>query len=560
MTATATTATFRPQAMFSIIRKKVVNGYSSSWRTLGGNVRGTASTNTRTVITAANTAGFDNYYDRNFNNNVRWKKTEKNNDIERSGGRRYGIRTSKVSSLTDAHVIRRTSSRGLHQTTVVCNSRKGRRHDAALTSFRKYVQSNLTELQQAPILIITSSAPETSSSPSNNNHIDSCQKKVNHVLAQQFGLRTVTGSGIASAVPLAFSKDTASSNKYDDIIRRTGARHVIGVGSGPAIDLAKSIVALHRGDGDDSPTSLLGLTLVPCTVGALVASSMRPTCSLLLDPDEDTLVPFPPTPSSFNTGTIIPMTETSGNEMATALYVSISFILDAYYQQSQQPDLPEMAQKATDLLLLLGPAASTQDQEQYFQQRQQEILDLLVQSTYLVSYGLGEQQEQDKRATNEYSQQNKKPPSILETKRSIPLALAASMIPRLFPTTPMMDFFAGVVPGMWHLLKSSGHVVSGDGMINNHESKELVGLVKSLEEIYGQSSASTGPTNSSTSTLFPPVLKLTDTSLDGFSIGDMAISHILDNQSAWPKQLNDHPDQVLLHVLEKSVPKRDKEY
>jgi hypothetical protein len=113
------------------------------------------------------------------------------------------------------------------------------------------------------------------------------------------------------------------------------------------------------------------------------------------------------------------------------------------------------------------------------------------------------------------------------------------MVPRLFPTTPMMDFFAGLVPGMSHLLKSSGHVVDlEDGAL-------LTQLVKLLD-----------PSSlDEQSKLAPPQLKVQNSSLGGFNISDMAISHLQDNQLAWPKHLDEHPDQVLLHVLEKSVMK-----
>lgn len=380
-----------------------------------------------------------------------------------------------------------------------------------IASFRNHVESKLASLRQAPILVISSEVPQqdapSSSSVHNNSAVAESCKVVQFTLAQQFGLRTVL-SGISSAVPL-----TSDLGSRLDLLRRTGAAHVVGVGSGAALDLAKAlhVKGNHHNKNDDD----LGLILVPATPGAVLVSGT--SRSLLLDSTEETLVPYPTTTTNESTSStttthkdasvvVLPMDVTHKTDNDATLYAAIALILDACYRQSHHPQLSTMIQTATDLL-------KAQQNINESEKTAMTASDLLFQSAGLISYGLD--------GTGR-----------LEERRSIPIALGAATIPRLFPTTPMIDFVAGLVPGLCQLLKNSGQKEEG----RMHLADQL--LLESM-----------GNNNHR-----PPKLKFLDASLKGFQASDMAISHLHDNQATW-NGLMDHPDQVLLHVLEHSLSK-----
>jgi hypothetical protein len=179
------------------------------------------------------------------------------------------------------------------------------------------------------------------------------------------------------------------------------------VGLGAAMDLAK---ALHHGE---KGLSLEHIILDPSTYAVVLASSS--SHSLFLDPVEETLVPIPKddktTTNNCTTTTIVPLDSkyiAPIDNSSHVLYASLALILDACYRKSDNPHLPQLLQTVSDLLDNDDSSASNGDDEKK-DLSHDKAMELLYESGRLVSYGVGKED------------------------CSTPIALAASLIPQIFP-------------------------------------------------------------------------------------------------------------------------------
>jgi hypothetical protein len=365
---------------------------------------------------------------------------------------------------------------------------------SGISSFRRFLQDKLPALQQSPILLISSEpANDDAQLSSNKKQVAESTQLVQFTLAQQFGLRTVP-STISSAFPTVQDME-----ERFELLRRTGASSVVAVGSGAAMDLAKAM-PFER--------DLEHLILVPSTYAAVLASSS--SHSLFLDPVEETLVPSPTmatadTSTGTCTTTIVPldvhlMAPVVEDSSSHVLYASLAIVLDACYRKSDHPLLPEMLTKVHDLLDASPPGTAALDHD--------TCVQLLYQSGGLLSYGLGSED------------------------RSIPIALSASLIPRIFPHVHALTFLASLVPGLCHvLMEDSTRSATIDAQVN-----KLVVRIQQHDDFS------------------IPQLTVADESLEGFSVPDMALSHIRSNQTVW--NCLDVPDATLTEILQHSMKKR----
>jgi hypothetical protein len=411
--------------------------------------------------------------------------------------------------------------------------------------FRSFLQSELQALQQGPVLIISSEASvdhlthrptggsKTDSQPRHERLLkpvaDACQF-VQFTLSQQLGLRTVPTT-ISSAFPTF-----PDLEQRFELLRRTGATSVVAVGSGAAIDLAK---ALHA----ERSNSLERVILVPSTFGAVIASGS--SHALFLDGIEETLVPMP---KHQNDGNQTSLSDVGGGitvaslldgkrymESATddlrdidLLYGVSAILLDACYRDSQNPILPLLVDSAIDLLSVARSSGQHPSDDMNIRMNH-----LLYQSGCLLSYGLGNED------------------------RSIPLALGSSLIPRLFPELHPISFLAGLVPGLCDILlkKQHKHYQPNEvatSLNNNNHSRLLMELLMHPQPLSSTSSPTTESSMRSTvPPPPPPLLTIQEESLQGFSVPDMALSHIQSNRSTC-KAL-DVPDSVLIDILQRSI-------
>lgn len=262
---------------------------------------------------------------------------------------------------------------------------------------------------------------------------------------------------------------------------------------------ASSVVAVGGGAAIDlakvlpHEKDIENLILVPSTSAAMMAANS--SHSLFLDRAEETLIPSPTVLGSPQTSTNIISLEPSyvaSAELSHVLYATLAITLDACYRKSSHEILPEIVQSLIEVL---------ENPDREFDHDTATVL--LYHSGLLLSYGLGQED------------------------RSIPITLSSSLIPTIFPHVHVLTFFASLLPGICDVVEEQNH--------NDESISKLVQLVK------GISSESI------------PQMKVNDTSLDGFSVPDMSLSHIQSNQAVWKSF--DVPNKVLLRILEQSIQK-----
>ena len=320
-----------------------------------------------------------------------------------------------------------------------------------ISAVRNLIQSELNTLRQTPILLISSdkaplAASDDTTTTSNKpiKSVQDCCQLLQFTLQQQYGLRVIE-SKISSGYPT-----TSDITQRLELLQRTSGHGstptIIGVGSGPAIDLTKAIQTTII-ENNNNANSIPRTILIPSTYGGIVASGS--SHSLILDSTEETLVPIPSSSTSkaatINTNTniidvITPMEAKymeplDDNKNNINLYACTAIVLDAIYRKSTSPNLPILI----DTLI----QEFTKDQNQNESSDDAEDTSssklltttskLLYDSGSLLSYGLSNDD------------------------RSIPIALASSLIPRLFPEMHPLSFFASLVPGLCHIIKQRRH-------------------------------------------------------------------------------------------------------
>jgi hypothetical protein len=190
------------------------------------------------------------------------------------------------------------------------------------------------------------------------------------------------------------------------------------------------------------------------------------------------------------------------------LYACTAIVLDAVYRKSTNPILGSLIDTLIQELSDQNQPSSSSSSSKLL-----SITKLLYDSGSVLSYGL------------------------MNDDRSIPIALASSLIPRLFPEMHPLSFFASLVPGLCHVVqKQKQSTTTTRGNSNNNNNQQIDLLISILRE-----------ENSRTLPLQLPTLIVQDESLKGFSIPDMALSHIQSNQAVW--NCYDVPDDTLLEVL-----------
>ena len=406
-------------------------------------------------------------------------------------------------------------------------------------SLRSYLQSELDVLRRAPVLLISSEAGAVESSSNIKAVADSCQW-MKFTLGQQFAMRTVSTT-ISSAFPTNDSLEQTL-----ELMQRTGASSVVSVGSGAAMDLGKAVQANLVGsssssDGTEDTKKNTPLILVPTTYSGILAAGA--SHSLFLDAEEDTLVPIPqrhqgilaaPTPDGTcahhaTVSTLEPqkyMEHLDADKFDVLLYAVSAILVDAGLRKSTHISLPILLQDTIDLISLRDNINSTTNDSDAAKSSSElmtltaPLMNLLYQSAGLLSYGL---------STSDGFEE--------EDNRSITIALGSSLIPTLFPETHPLSFIASLAPGICRYYSEQQQQTQNDGDVND----ELLGtLVDRLQEQFSG--------GGNTSMLSPPSLVPLDESLQGFSVPDMALSHIQTNQAVWNPL--DFPDDVLVQVLQ----------
>lgn len=302
-----------------------------------------------------------------------------------------------------------------------------------IKGIRKLLQSDKGRFAAAPILLIQSTNDDDKSKEL------LCAKQVHFLLAQQLGLRTV----VSNSLGLSAFPTTESVQQQADLCARVGAATICAVGSDAAMHLAKATAQLQQMDE---------LILIPATYSAVLATTLER--SLLVDTKEETLVPDKRTITS-NKGptlsvtialpdaTMLDLTDKEAtNEAAFAV---LAFCLAREHQGESFND--EIITQLQSFLSLTRA------------DKPKEALQPLATSLQLVgqdiNWGYGQR-----------------------GRRDVSLAIAVSLLPKIFPTSRTTSIMASHAPT---LLINGGN--------NNNTDTRLAPLYHDLVELLGEPNA-----------------------------------------------------------------------
>lgn len=253
-------------------------------------------------------------------------------------------------------------------------------------AFQKFLQSQRVQIGAAPIVLIESK-------PLNGvekKHVDEACRWARFLFQQQMGFPTVVYHSQHS-FPTLLDMQQAS-----EMAARVGAATVAAVGSGSAMDLAKSL-------------SLEELILMPATPAAVLTAGT--SHSLFYDLAEDTLIPR----ERQRDGTVVLMHSKTDN-LQESLYACLAIALDnLFHGYSRDSTFLDES-----IRMIQQTSTKMEDAE--------DAEDLLLRSGQSLRYGLD------------------------EDSRSIPLALLASLIASELSSYSSMGIMASSVPSLINVI------------------------------------------------------------------------------------------------------------
>lgn len=370
-----------------------------------------------------------------------------------------------------------------------------------LKSLSAFLQQERARFTATPMLLITSSAGDSGT----NNKRAAVEATIRHtqfLLQQKLGFRTVLVAPVAHAVPTLADVQAAAG-----LAHRVGAGTIAAIGSGAAMDLAK---ALSSATFSASQKPLCDeLVLIPATYGACLAATSPH--AMLLDPvveeailvhamatattttHQPSLTLAVPEPELFH-GSVSSSLRTD-NADDHALLAAIAIALDCQFQGTSDETIRPFLEQAIQCLEQKKTNKGDNDNHAHHE----AITDVMTAAGRAVSFGL---------------------PG--EDPRSIPLAMAAALMPATFPEHSATAIMASFVPS---LLRA---IVQHQQTNENHAQTTHAPLPSALLDRLSQtlSSVPTLVTNETRSAL---------------------LSHIHTNQMLW--NCRDAPDADLRAML-----------
>lgn len=256
-------------------------------------------------------------------------------------------------------------------------------------ALRQFFQS--PRFRSAPILLLESVMGDRPASKA----VDSACRHVHALLTQQLGLRTAS----AHASPAVFPTLSDIDHQVE-LAARTGATTIVGVGTGPAMDLASATAsAMHAEE----------LVLIPATYSAMMVAAS--SSALVLDTAEEALV-TKARPRQLSTVAILESSLVD-ERRHEAILASMALLLDHFLTDQST------GSKITELAALLGT-----------DHHHERLADVLIEvGTDCLSYGDSDRD------------------------RSLSLALAASLVPVVFPHHGLVEFMASLVPALSRMVE-----------------------------------------------------------------------------------------------------------
>lgn len=298
-------------------------------------------------------------------------------------------------------------------------------------TLQSHISDSLSKLRSSTTMIISSSpmiqgdkTPRKTDQSLKvfSNHLHE-QVEKSHFYPLQFNLKTVSyGSQLTAKYPIENDLQTVC-----EMMKRTGATNIIGVGSGPAIDLAKACHA-ESGEGE--------LILCPSTLGGVLSSTSEQ--SILLSQEEETLMPYKignqdnVTVVMDEKGIAVPSwtsrEQDSRRANATALDAALAGLVISLDAAMSLENHVQFEKYSTIISQSIDASMKCIDvflqNNKVTEDVKLNAVETMLQSGFLLSYGDG------------------------EIRRSVSHALTSALLPRYFPHGNWITFTASILPGL----------------------------------------------------------------------------------------------------------------
>lgn len=327
------------------------------------------------------------------------------------------------------------------------------------SALRSHLRASLPNLRRSPCLVVSSSTPpHLAGSPPQKvdqnlkaftDGVDNFVNQANFVASKELGLRTVQGT-VSSAYPTWRDVEICV-----ELARRSGATSVLGVGAGSAIDLAKTVSSIL------SQQHEVELILAPATLGAAMASMNSQ--SLLLSQEEEALLPAEFASAASRDGSLFSVADATvaldGDAMAIpnlnessprgsaatvvdAAFASFAICVDAAHGlRADDEHIKNLIDVTLENSLAAASFSVDGANNDEFVLAKNHAISATVHAGQLLSLASGRSGH----------------------RRSIPIALASSLLPRYFPHGHIMTFFASMAPALCKTLSSD--TAAGSGLV-----------------------------------------------------------------------------------------------
>lgn len=285
-----------------------------------------------------------------------------------------------------------------------------------LKAFRQFLNQHRSTLGAAPVLLVESEIDRPDITNKTQQQQQSEIFKHVQLVFTSLGIRTATAHPSSSYFP--FVDDIP---KHLELAQRIGAATVVGVGSSGGIELAKALAQ----QGQDFEF----LMMVPGTQGATMLASA--SHSLLMDPSEPALMAhptlIPPRPLEKSNLVLLESSLLSEDKMKSVVYSALVIAIDELCRGRDNPEVAIInIRNAVKIIQQIDDGVGKSEHDALLQQ-------IMVWAGSTLSFGFAGES------------------------RSIPVALAISLVPTEFSDDTLFGFISCLLPGMLKVLEGTQH-------------------------------------------------------------------------------------------------------
>ena len=356
-------------------------------------------------------------------------------------------------------------------------------------ALQSHLSTNLSKLGTSTTIIISSApAPPKNDSPKRSDqNLKLFQKNLEQHIRQshfypsmQFNLKTISygNNTLSAAYPTISDIDAAM-----ELMQRTGARNIIGVGSGAAIDLAKACYYKNaqedesygrnsNGDGDGAQ-----LILNPSTLGSAMTATSR-DC-LYFCPDEDALIPFYSNNGNgdgadvnMNVNTTVVVDE---NAISIPNWLMSNNITGFRDPKGYNATIVDASLASLVIALDAAHSLGGDDLDDFTKESFRQSLDQCITSAMICLNGISADADPSKLESLIEANKPHALSSVLNAgkllsfghgtssmRRNVSLALTSSLLPEYFPHGNWTTFTASLLPGLCRAMEENPDVADAE--------------------------------------------------------------------------------------------------